>query len=359
MRLKNTDYGYNGYYTFTYEGRTYDFNNSIRQIVFSDGSRSKEYFEARMMTDRPIYHPGDTVQWALVVSRLGVEKSARPEIAADMKLTVEFRDANGQPAGSAEVTTDRFGRASGSFATKEGVLTGNYSFRIKEILSFYSSVMVSDFKLPTFEAKIDRIERDVPSQGDVRVNGSARTFTGMAVAGAKVKLTLTRARRWRWFSPERELGTYDTVTSADGTFTFDIPATDFKSDNDEFTDFIIKADVTSLSAETAQASRNFTIGKPYSLAMSRTPRCTDTSAPVNALFRLQCRRQAGEHSRELESGHSRGRLSQEYSGPWIGSHRSGHLYRPVGYTCGHIHIPSGGRRLNSRQSGHGICHNPL
>ena len=274
----------NRYYTFTYNGHTYSFDNSIRMMVFADGTRTTERYDVKLMTDRALYHPGDTVRWAVAVSRLGIGKHDVPVAAADMKLTVEFRDANGQPAGSADVTTDRFGRAIGSFPTKEGVLTGSYSFRINEISSFYGNVMVSDFKLPTFEAKIDRIERDIPAAGDVRVTGSARTFTGMAVAGAKVSMTLTGAHRWRWFAPAAELASYDTVTASDGTFSFDIPAAVFKSDKEKFTDFIVKATVTSLTAETAGTSRNFTIGKPYFLSMSGTPRYADTSKPVSAVF---------------------------------------------------------------------------
>lgn len=272
------------YCSFTYQGRTYDFDDNVRLGVFYDGSRSAERLEANLMTDRALYHPGDTVQWAFAVSRLGTDKNAVPVAASDMKLTVEFKDTNGQPVGSAEVTTDRFGRAYGSFPTKEGALTGSYTFRIKEIRQFYGHVMVSDFKLPVFEAKIDRIERDVPASGDVRVSGSARTFTGMAVSGAKVKLTLTGARRWRWFSPAEELAVYDTVTSADGTFSVVLPASVFKSTDTKYTDFILEADVTSAAAETAQASRNFTIGKPYGLAVSRTPGRADTSEPVEAIF---------------------------------------------------------------------------
>ncbi len=274
----------NRHYTFTYQGRTYDFDNNVRMMAFYDGRPSEERFDVKLMTDRALYHPGDSVQWAVAVARLGVEKGAVPVAAADMKLTVELRDANGQPVASSAVATDRFGRAYGSFPTKEGALTGSYTFRIKEISSFYGRVMVSDFKMPTFEAKIDKIERDVPATGDVRITGSARTFTGMAVAGAKVDLTLTGARRWRWFSPDTELADFNTTTGADGTFSVDIPASAFKSTDEVFTDFIIEADITSATAETAKASRNFTIGKPYSLAMSRTPRCADTSAPVEALF---------------------------------------------------------------------------
>jgi len=274
----------NRHYIFTYQGRTYDFDNNVRMMALYNGKRSAELFDVKLMTDRALYHPGDTVQWAVAVARLGVEESAVPVAAADMKLTVELRDANGQPAGSSEVTTDRFGRAYGTFPTKEGVLTGSYTFRIKEIDSFYGHVMVSDFKLPTFEAEIDKIERDVPAAGGVRITGSARTFTGMAVAEAKVKLTLTGAHRWRWFQPDTELATYDTTTAADGSFSVDLPAEVFKSNNEKFTDFIITADITSLAAETASASRNFTTGKPYSIAMSRTPRYADTTAPVEALF---------------------------------------------------------------------------
>lgn len=271
-----------GFYTFTYGGKTYNFN--INRVGYRDNESNTPFTQVRLMTDRPLYRPGDTVRWSVVAVRSEMKKNAVPQTMAGMKLTVEIKNTNGQLVDSATVTTDRYGRANGSFVTKEGALTGSYTFRIKEIPSFYGSVMVSDFKLPSFEAKIDRIERDVPSPGSVRVVGSARTFTGMAVAGAKVKLTLTGAYRWRWFTPNEELATFDTVTTGDGTFTFDIPESAFESEENTYTSFILDAVVTSQAAETAEATRNFTTGKPYTLSMSRTPETADTSRPIQALF---------------------------------------------------------------------------
>ena len=270
------------YYTFTYGGVTYDFNGQV-QMRYSDNKPETDQVKLTLMTDRAIYHPGDTVRWAIVATGMTAAPGARPEILSGRKFTIDFKDANYQLVDSVTVTTDDRGRAEGSFVTRKDALTGRYLFTNREGQSLWSSVMVSDFKLPTFEVKIDKIERDIPESGGVRISGSARTFTGMPVAGAKVSLSITGARWWRWFSPERELTTVDTTTGTDGVFTVDIPASAFKSD-DHFVSFIAKAEVVSAAAETAEASRNFTIGKPYMLSMSHTASIADSSTPVKALF---------------------------------------------------------------------------
>lgn len=275
------------YYSFTYNGHVYNFNNNVGASRFGTSS-SNDRVDLKFLPDRALYHPGDTIQWAVVAARREAAPGSEPAVLAGEKMTVKIFDANGQLADTAAVTTDRFGRAYGSFATKKDVLTGNYRIECEYGRhTFYPGyVTVSDFKLPTFEAKIDNIERDVTAEGDVRVTGSARTFTGMAVAGADVRLTLTGAGRWRWFMPVSELAAYTVTTNADGTFSVDIPAADFKSKDTgtHFEDFIISAVVTSRSAETAETSRNFTIGKPYFLDVTRAPRTADTSSPVEITF---------------------------------------------------------------------------
>ncbi len=268
--------------SFAYQGKDYVFDGRL----FTAGSRKSEprvETQINVLTDRSLYHAGDTVSWAVVAAQRAASYKAAPIALKGKKLNVRFFDANNQLVDSISVTTDSYGRAFGSFVAATDRLTGYYSIRAytDEGNLGNTRVMVSDFKLPTFEAAITGIERDVPQPGSVRVSGNARTYTGMPVAGATVDITLTGANRWRWFSPAMKLGSFRTSTDADGLFSFDIPVDSLnKSNGQDYKDFIVKAIVTSATAETAEVTSSFTNGKPYSLQLKDEDIKADTSNPV-------------------------------------------------------------------------------
>lgn len=255
-------YGYSNYLSYKYKGYVYDFQRSLNvsKANISDSRQTSTL----IFTDRPLYHPGDSINWAVAIAN---NNDGAKTVAANKAITVKIYDPNRQLSGTADVTTDALGRADGSFATKKGGLTGQWTI---EVLidgkpDYRSAVMVSDFKLPTFYAEITSIERGVPAAGAVTVSGKATTFSGMPVIGAKVDLTVSEAQRWFRFRPSREIGTLNAVTDAQGMFSIVIPA-EMLAESDQ-PDFMLSATVTSTDASTASAEKAFTTGKPYTLAV--------------------------------------------------------------------------------------------
>lgn len=256
------NYGYTNYLSYKYQGYTYDFQNSLN--VSKPSTSNPPQTSTIIFTDRPLYHPGDSINWAVAIAN---NTDGVKSVVADRNISVKIYDPNRQLNGTADVKTDAMGRANGSFATKKGGLTGSWTL---EVLidgkpDYRSAVMVSDFKLPTFYAEITSIERGVPAVGAVTVSGKATTFSGMPVIGAKVDLKVSEAQRWFRFRPSRQLGTLSASTDARGQFSIVIPA-EMLAESEQ-PDFMLSATVTSTDASTASAEKAFTTGKPYTLAV--------------------------------------------------------------------------------------------
>ena len=69
-----SDKGYsNRWLTFAYKGRTYDFNNNVRVYNYHEPSDEPQCV-VRILTDRSIYHPGDSIKWAVVLASKSAAK---------------------------------------------------------------------------------------------------------------------------------------------------------------------------------------------------------------------------------------------------------------------------------------------
>lgn len=261
---------YGSYLSLTYKGQTFDLDESLRVSSSKLSNTANETrHDVRIFTDRALYHPGDTIAWAIVAAtKKNNDKQGKTNGGAMVK--VSLFDANYELVDSVSVRCDELGRANGAFATRKGVLTGSYSVRAEIGKDHVQNarVMVSDFKAPVFEAEITSVMRDKPEEGAVTLEGKATTYAGMPVTGASVEATIRGASRWRFFMPEKELGKLQVKTDNDGKFTITVPAQMLAAENNngnQYTDFIADVLVTSVAAETAETSRPFTTGKLYKL----------------------------------------------------------------------------------------------
>lgn len=247
----------------------------------SDDDGEREY-SARIFTDLPIYHPGDTVRFSAVVYAYD---SKERRVCPDMQLKATLYDVNYQEVDTLALTTDDFGRIEGRFAIPTEGLTGDFSIEIESTgkdddtdLSVSQSFWVSDYKLPTFEIKDIDTQRGMPTNGDVTVSGKVVTYSGFPMADTKVQLDLSVSKRIWWRStPEQSFYTTDTLTDADGSFSIVLPATllaDAPIANGTFT-----ASLTALSAtgESQTGAACFTQGPAYSIAAA-IPEKFDISA---------------------------------------------------------------------------------
>ncbi|MDE6333418.1 MAG: hypothetical protein K2L77_02100, partial [Muribaculaceae bacterium] len=257
FNLPGSDH-YRRYYSkyFDTDGNTVYFDN-----LRTDGRAikpSKTITTGAVFIDRPVYHPGDTVEWSMVA----VEKNQAEltsHLAAEREFSIRFFDANYECFDTIKVTTDRYGRAYGSTVMPSDRLTGRYLAQaFGDNGSFAStSLMVSDFRPPVI--KIDSLS--VKCNGNtIEVTGNVASYAGAAVNAAQIDINIrTRPTYlWRYINVESADQDYTATTRSDGTFLISIPA-----DTLPHGMYICNATATDAAANTATASTSFRTGKQY------------------------------------------------------------------------------------------------
>lgn len=261
-------------------GKSYFFGDNVGVSNYAESAR-KAYIDVAFFLSRPIYRPGETVDWNVALVNIDPANKTS-ELAAGRKARVVLFDANYQRVDTADVTTDAYGRASGAFKLPADRLTGRYHIGAyvddKGLGSCY--FMVSDFKAPVFEVTELKAVRGEAADSAVTVTGVARTYAGMAVGGAQVDVRVREMPRWRWwfFDPADEDGLFTVTgtTDADGRFSIVIPAGQIEDDED----YQAAVTVTTRAAETASASVPFTTGKPYMLEWGGSERSYNSDGPL-------------------------------------------------------------------------------
>ena len=226
-------------------------------------------------TDRPIYHPGDTVRWVGISYRY---RGSDREVNSGKEIKVSIYGANGMDIHDDSSITDSFGRISGSFIIPKGELTGNY--RISFDNGFSTWFMVSDYKLPTFYVESEKELSDTPGKGDVTLRGMVSTYSGMPLSEASVEIILSVRQYGGWFSTNAIKFYSDSVkTSSDGVFRVVIPSEAIENSPAPGGIFIADYLVTSQNGETQQASYSFMLSPSYAL-IANMPTYINASLPI-------------------------------------------------------------------------------
>lgn len=271
-------------YRFTCDGVTMNFNN-LSDNIYERDDDDDVTVRGIMLTDRQLYHPGDSIAWAAVIGYGDNVNNAT--IAPDLAVKVYLYDANNQTVDSVATVTDRLGRVNGRFVTPQTGLNGSFRLSVfidggkaKGNYAASRTVTVSDFRMPVFELTNLSVSRDVPAKGSVTLSGKAVTYTGMPVSSAAVDAEIIGAMRWRWFTPSRTLGRVEGRTDAEGRFS--IVVGDSLLAGSGFDNFIAKITVTDAASSIAQASRNFTTGRPYTITAGDINNAYDSAESIKA-----------------------------------------------------------------------------
>ncbi len=224
---------------------------------FSYYSSKGQYDDARIYTDRRIYRPGQTVHVAAIVFNYD-NAAHKAEAVNGRQIKMSLRDANFKEIATQTVTTDEFGTASADFAIPQKGLCGRYTVRVNYGQTRYATFNVEEYKRPTFLVEFDKQDKQYQDGDTVAVTGSAKSFAGMPIQGARVAVKATRrpALWWRYATnvAKSEQVFCDTImTDADGKFTANIPLTlpaTADSHPKRYYMFDISADVTDGTGET-------------------------------------------------------------------------------------------------------------
>lgn len=267
-----------------------DYNNSLYPTKGNDmyslsvdcwgGYIPNSELAAEILTDLPIYHPGDTILAVAVVYDREL-KMNKPR--HDESVTLELRDANYDIVGKATATTDRWGRVQARLAIPATGLTGR--FRLQASTNGQGNigiteVTVSDYKLPTFELMTDKVSV-TPGQ-PIIIEGKAVTYAGFPLGGARISLSLSNESPWRWWSyraASPSFYTAETTTDDNGRYSFVITRELLESAPMPDALFIAKLTAVSPSGESRYASAVFADKKSYRILVDM-PSVVDASAPT-------------------------------------------------------------------------------
>ncbi len=218
----------------------------------------------QVFTDRGVYRPGETVNFAAVAYRSGQRTL---ELAKKQVLTAELVNRNWKVVESKDITTDEFGRISGTMTIPTDGLTGMFSIRIKaagDNDAGSARFEVSEYKAPTFYIEIDYDKCELKEFDKVKICGHAMTYSQFPLADTKIVASFEQGFSWWWNDVELEEYETETTTDANGDFSITIPADKFsEKEGQVFVRATLRA--TDSRGETQSATELLKIGKLASL----------------------------------------------------------------------------------------------
>lgn len=247
--------------------------------LYTYGEQPKRKMKAAsILTDLSVYHPGDSVGFAVVAYSIeGRQRKTLPS----QPLTVNLRDVNNTIVATSQLTTDGFGRASAYLDIPSSGLLGSWSL---EAVSGSDNIgwqyfEVADYKAPTFFVEVDSVEvnpltrahhgaplQDSIPAGEVTVRGKVMTYSGMPVAGAEIDFDIRYVSYWWWRGNESPDAVYSGKSTTDeaGNFELRLSTDGLKDTPYSFGTYRLNVSATSPAGEMQQAPpASFALGSTY------------------------------------------------------------------------------------------------
>lgn len=195
--------------------------------VYHDSRDNGEHQEVYLYTDRAAYRPGQTVQVAGLCVRRAADGTVGVWSHAVMEL--QLRDAQYKTVASTQVAADEMGKFTATFVLPQRILSGRFSLKAEDY--GYGTLLVEEYKLPTYALTLDPVDDTDPHGDSVRVSGRCAGYNGVPMVGARVVAETAQPARhdvgYRYGADEEETDTpvwADTVqTDETGCFVLSVP----------------------------------------------------------------------------------------------------------------------------------------
>ena len=258
-------------YLFAYTDTDKGFKEISWNGNYNYYGKSRKETNIEVFTDRSIYRPGQTVHVAV----LAYENSQFIEnnVLEGLMVTLRLRDANYKVVKELKVLTDAYGKAAMEFTLPTGSLNGRFCIEANNARHYFR---VEEYKRPTYEVTYEDITQTYKAGDTIDVTGTARSYAGVGVQGAKVKYTVKRRIAYWWFayshywdegyigrrSDDEEICTGETTTDAQGHFTVSVPLkiSEWERRSINFYHFVVEADVTDQAGESRNGSMQIPVG---------------------------------------------------------------------------------------------------
>lgn len=291
----------NDVYTDSYSNRFYRQQRRKHPDLYPKPNY-KHYFhdtKSTIIIDRSVYRPGQSVHFKAYAVK-------NHKLLKNHPVEVVLCDKNFKDVEVLLSKTNEYGTVSGQFTLPAGMFDSGYIVlrptdgeEDSEMAEVYFDI--AEYKLPTFKVTLSKCNEPIVKGDTLHIRGRAISYTGVPIANAKVRITVSQSYYNRNNSTEDVLVAY---THSDGRF--EVP---YKTDVNQFY-YYISADVTDVNGETHSAKINeYLSDKPLYLnfyydwntdSLSGIVRCSrhfsnsqpNLTIPVTVeVFRLQDARQ--------------------------------------------------------------------
>ena len=236
---------------------------NINNIRYYDTQWQWAETRVQLYTDRAIYRPGQKVAFSAVAfTREGDVHRVRPAL----QLKATLRNANGKVVDTLLVQTDAFGTASGEFNLPQACLPGRFSISVdNRSVSGRTYFRVEAYKRPTFTATTQPVKAAYALGDSVTVEGEAKTYSGVAVADARVQYTVRRTAWFFYNDDEMAPQSGETTTDAEGRFKLPVLLESPENEADAALPrynryaYVVDYTVTAPNGETAQGSATLSV----------------------------------------------------------------------------------------------------
>ncbi len=166
-----------------------------------DGEPS-ERETAFVITDRPIYRPGQAVNFTVWLGRATYGKYSEPYLA-NREVKVEIHSPMGETVYAEILTSDAQGGVSGKLTLDRSAPLGSYGIVVMDGIGF-GQFRLEEYRKPEFEVTV-KTPDDALLLGDTAsVRVTAKYYFGAPVANAKISYKVLRSRHGdEWFPPWR------------------------------------------------------------------------------------------------------------------------------------------------------------
>lgn len=152
----------------------------------SDGERPSRYFPV-VVTDRPAYKAGDTVEFRAFIRKISPSGYVIPELG---KIEAEIIDPLNRKVYSESLFPDKLASVSGSFETNPQVTRGSYKIKLEwEDETYYHYFQIADYKKPTFFAELNG-KKVFSAEDGISITVDSKYYFGDPVSMGNITYTI-------------------------------------------------------------------------------------------------------------------------------------------------------------------------
>ena len=155
-----------------------------------------------VVTDRPVYRPGQDVEFKAWVRHSQYDKEDESQFAGK-SFSVLIHNPKGEKIYEKNLTADEFGGLADKINLPEGATLGAYRINVRNAGQHGGNTFrVEEYKKPEFEVKIESPGEPVMLGEKIKAKVSANYLFGAPVQNATVKYKVLRSEHdSRWFAP--------------------------------------------------------------------------------------------------------------------------------------------------------------